>query len=336
MWNDVSWMKSMPTSAAVGWQTVQESPTPYRVMLQRMAWWRPGSGPGWNCASQGDSACPGWIEDIKCLKITYAGCCSSKNIGVTNDKFYFATTRDLAHLFEINPSHKSTNASDKYSTIHHFVTEICTHVQISVIKWRFVGYLSNALWDLCNKSITICQRVSNTTRSRYLTFSKELPKCSQNSSHVKTRYGMPLHSSKSECSFYFSWFCNVQYLVIHERDISKDCSSKALTHSLLRCSTIGQNWAASSWPFLKDIYRVIRQNWGIVCSPGWQTCKIIIRVNKTVTVMSHERHGVSIYQQLDYLFNRLFQQLNIKAHALLALWGHSICDRWIPHKGPVI
>ena len=175
MWNEVSWMKFMPTSAAVGWQTVQESPTPYRVMLQRMAWWRPGSGPGWNCASQGDSACPGWIEDIKCLKITYAGCCSSKNIGVTNDKFYFATTRDLAHLFEINPSHKSTNASDKYSTIHHFVTEICTHVQISVIKWRIVGYLSNAFWDLCNKSVTLCQRVSNTTRSRYLTFLQRTP-----------------------------------------------------------------------------------------------------------------------------------------------------------------
>ena len=33
------------------------------------------------------------------------------------------------------------------STIHHFVTEMCTYVHISVTKWCIVGYLSNALWD---------------------------------------------------------------------------------------------------------------------------------------------------------------------------------------------
>ena len=34
----------------------------------------------------------------------------------------------------IDPSHKSHNASDKYPTMHHFVTEMCTHVHISVTK----------------------------------------------------------------------------------------------------------------------------------------------------------------------------------------------------------
>ena len=32
--------------------------------------------------------------------------------------------------------------------MHHFVTEICTCVHISVTKWCIVAYLSNALWDL--------------------------------------------------------------------------------------------------------------------------------------------------------------------------------------------
>ena len=32
-----------------------------------------------------------------------------------------------------------------YPTIHHFVTEMCTHVHISVTKWCIEGYLPNAL-----------------------------------------------------------------------------------------------------------------------------------------------------------------------------------------------
>ena len=44
-------------------------------------------------------------------------------------------------------SHKSHNALDKYSTMHHFVAEMCTHVHISVTKWRVVGYGTGALWD---------------------------------------------------------------------------------------------------------------------------------------------------------------------------------------------
>ena len=34
----------------------------------------------------------------------------------------------------VDPSHKSHNALDKHPTIHHFVTEMCTHVHISVTK----------------------------------------------------------------------------------------------------------------------------------------------------------------------------------------------------------
>ena len=45
------------------------------------------------------------------------------------------------------PFHKSHNASDKYPTMHHFVTEMCTCVHISVTKWCIVGYGTGALWD---------------------------------------------------------------------------------------------------------------------------------------------------------------------------------------------
>ena len=48
--------------------------------------------------------------------------------------------------------HKSRNVFDKYPIMQHFVTEMCTYVYISVTKRCTVGYLSNALWDLCDRS----------------------------------------------------------------------------------------------------------------------------------------------------------------------------------------
>ena len=53
----------------------------------------------------------------------------------------------------IDLSHKSHNAPILYPTMHHFVTETCTCVHVSVTKWCIVGYLSNALWDLWEWSI---------------------------------------------------------------------------------------------------------------------------------------------------------------------------------------
>ena len=53
----------------------------------------------------------------------------------------------------IDPFHKSHNASVPYPIMHHFVTEMCTWVHISVTKWCFVGYLSDTLWALWDASI---------------------------------------------------------------------------------------------------------------------------------------------------------------------------------------
>ena len=41
----------------------------------------------------------------------------------------------------------------QYPTMHHFITEICTRVHISVTNRRIVGYGTDAAWDLCNWSI---------------------------------------------------------------------------------------------------------------------------------------------------------------------------------------
>ena len=57
------------------------------------------------------------------------------------------------HTYTIDTSHKSQNASDKYPTMHHFITEMCTHVHISVIKCCIVGYGTDAFWDLWDRSI---------------------------------------------------------------------------------------------------------------------------------------------------------------------------------------
>ena len=48
----------------------------------------------------------------------------------------------------IDQSHTSHNAPIPYPTMHHFVTEMCTCVHISVTKWCIVGYLSGALCNL--------------------------------------------------------------------------------------------------------------------------------------------------------------------------------------------
>ena len=55
--------------------------------------------------------------------------------------------------FCIDLLHNSHNAPVPYPIMHHFVTEMCTCVHISVTKWCIVGYLCDALWDLWDWSI---------------------------------------------------------------------------------------------------------------------------------------------------------------------------------------
>ena len=47
--------------------------------------------------------------------------------------------------------------------MHHFVTEMCTHMHISVTKWCIVGYGTGALWDLSDRSIQTTNPVAYLT-----------------------------------------------------------------------------------------------------------------------------------------------------------------------------
>ena len=54
--------------------------------------------------------------------------------------------------------------------MHHFVTEMFTHVHISVIQWCIVGYGIRALWDLCNnveKNYTYEDEMKKTVQCYY-------------------------------------------------------------------------------------------------------------------------------------------------------------------------
>ena len=53
---------------------------------------------------------------------------------------------------------KSQNAPVLNPTMHNFVTEMCTHVHISVTKWCIMGYLFNAFWDLWALSLLVGRR----------------------------------------------------------------------------------------------------------------------------------------------------------------------------------
>ena len=61
--------------------------------------------------------------------------------------FWNVSTRSFSNLL-----HKFHKASVPYPTMHHFVTEMCACVHISVTKCCVVGYLSDALWDLWDGS----------------------------------------------------------------------------------------------------------------------------------------------------------------------------------------
>ena len=64
-------------------------------------------------------------------------------------RFQRGTSRAVELLY------KSHNTPVPYPTMQHFVTEMCSCVHRSVTKWRFVGYLSDALWDLWGRYCSI-------------------------------------------------------------------------------------------------------------------------------------------------------------------------------------
>ena len=98
-----------------------------------------------------------WKENFCCLYL-YRTCVNDQNkfgfdkiwclFGNDSIDWNIYLWWDLQAKCTPDPSHKSHNAPDKYPTMHHFVTEMCTCVHISVTKWCIVGYGTDAFWDL--------------------------------------------------------------------------------------------------------------------------------------------------------------------------------------------
>ena len=89
-------------------------------------------------------------KQCKFLPITWS---QNANVSEAFHNLYLVQLITKGRFQPIDPSHKSHNALDTYPLMHHFVTEICTHVHISVTKWWIVWYGTGALWDFCNRSI---------------------------------------------------------------------------------------------------------------------------------------------------------------------------------------
>ena len=51
------------------------------------------------------------------------------------------------------PISQITQCIRQNPTMHHFVTEMCTRVHISVTKWCILGYGTDAFWDLWDGSV---------------------------------------------------------------------------------------------------------------------------------------------------------------------------------------
>ena len=92
----------------------------------------------------------GPVNDIPAL-IQIIACCRPDGKPLSE----LMMVRILTHICITQPQwlktdllHKSHNVPVSYPIMHHFVTEMCTSVHISVTKWCIVGYLSNALWNL--------------------------------------------------------------------------------------------------------------------------------------------------------------------------------------------
>ena len=79
------------------------------------------------------------------------------NIMFTLDRSQYSELLFCCLIFCISHSidllHKYHNTPVPWPTIHHFVTEMCPCVHISVTKWCTVRQLCNAWWDLCDGHI---------------------------------------------------------------------------------------------------------------------------------------------------------------------------------------
>ena len=77
---------------------------------------------------------------------------NSNDIVIIDDKLWNSVTSHTLSKMRIWIEVLTSIGFCRGPTMHHFVTEMCTHVHISVTKWCIVGYWTGALWDLHTRS----------------------------------------------------------------------------------------------------------------------------------------------------------------------------------------
>ena len=60
-------------------------------------------------------------------------------IGMHSFRLWYVIKNCMSIAVQIDLSHKSHSALEKYFTMHHFVKEMCTNVHITVTVWHIVG-----------------------------------------------------------------------------------------------------------------------------------------------------------------------------------------------------
>ena len=120
-----------------------------KLNLKMSAMWLPF------CLSLNVLMCNNWLDII--LKLVSAdndyidGLVQDCSISIANAlEIQQSSTRP-----SINPFHQSHNASEKYSRMDHFVTEMCTHAHFchkmlhsGIFFWCIVGFMNSVSWNV--------------------------------------------------------------------------------------------------------------------------------------------------------------------------------------------
>ena len=129
--------------------------------------WNPVLSRAWRCSwSSTDRRCSNYIwvinnfiayqgadyirgfTVIRAVKLAFHGILQVFHVIRVGDPAGTGHSIDGLLVEQVHRSHKFHSASDIYPTMHHFVTEMCTHVHISVTNWCNVGCGTDAFWDM--------------------------------------------------------------------------------------------------------------------------------------------------------------------------------------------
>ena len=162
----------------------------------------------------------------------------------------------------------------KYPTMHHFATEMCTHVHSSVTQWCIVGYGTGTLWDLWNISICLTSfQIYGALVTYFIVLMQFIPTLS--------------FTATSSCSGTSSWMA-IRYIVY----ITNNGTSSWMAMRYTLWLNMGRCWCALLWFIVNSLWirvlylsifftvapMALRQSWLLSVKWFW---KILLKSNDT-------------------------------------------------------